>query len=97
MHEDLIRCFKHFELLYILSPMLHSEELEDVSLSLSLMVQITKKPESEIPIEVKSYIENNIIFAKDHMELLEKFGRYPHRNKVLGRTSTKDEEEYLNN
>jgi len=34
-------------------------------------------------------------YAESHMKLIERFGRFPHRNKVLGRTNTPEEEEYL--
>ena len=30
-----------------------------------------------------------------HREIIERFGRYPHRNHVLGRTSTPEEEAFL--
>jgi uncharacterized protein (DUF924 family) len=45
--------------------------------------------------EVSRFLENNLNFAKDHIEILTKFGRYPHRNEILGRTSTPEEIEYL--
>ncbi|MBO6521704.1 MAG: DUF924 domain-containing protein [Rhodospirillales bacterium] len=34
-------------------------------------------------------------FAVAHRDVIERFGRFPHRNAVLGRVSTPDEEEYL--
>ena len=34
-------------------------------------------------------------YAKLHKDIIETFGRFPHRNKVLNRTSTKKEKEYL--
>ena len=34
--------------------------------------------------------------AWEHFEVMTRFGRYPHRNKVLGRTNTDAEEAYLN-
>ena len=34
-------------------------------------------------------------YAIAHRDIIEKFGRYPHRNLVLGRTSTPEEIEYL--
>ncbi len=34
-------------------------------------------------------------FAKDHFEVIEKYGRYPSRNAVLGRESTDAEKEWL--
>jgi len=33
--------------------------------------------------------------AIEHMEIIERFGRFPHRNTVLGRQSTADEINYL--
>ncbi len=33
--------------------------------------------------------------AVDHAGIVMRFGRFPHRNRVLGRTSTRDEIEYL--
>jgi len=35
--------------------------------------------------------ENNLDFELKHKRIIEKFGRYPHRNKLLGRESTADE------
>ena len=34
-------------------------------------------------------------FAELHRDIIEQFGRFPHRNKVLGRENTPEEEEYL--
>jgi uncharacterized protein (DUF924 family) len=36
-------------------------------------------------------------YAKQHKEIVDRFGRFPHRNKVLGRMSTQEEEEFLKN
>ena len=35
-------------------------------------------------------------FWKDHTKAIKRFNRYPHRNKILGRESTKQEIEFLN-
>jgi len=37
----------------------------------------------------------NLEFELKHKKIIEKFGRYPHRNKALGRQSTNDEIEFL--
>ena len=37
----------------------------------------------------------NLDFELKHKRIIEKFGRYPHRNKVLGRQSTAEEVEFL--
>ncbi|HIL92141.1 MAG TPA: DUF924 domain-containing protein [Cycloclasticus sp.] len=43
----------------------------------------------------KNGIEANLAFEIKHKEIIEKFGRYPHRNNILGRSSTKEEVEFL--
>jgi len=35
-------------------------------------------------------------FAIKHKQIIERFGRFPHRNKILGRDSTPEEVEFLN-
>ena len=34
-------------------------------------------------------------YALNHLEIIERFGRFPHRNRTLGRNNTPDEDEYL--
>jgi uncharacterized protein (DUF924 family) len=36
-----------------------------------------------------------LYYAVVHREIIEQFGRFPHRNKTLGRVSTEKESEYL--
>lgn len=38
---------------------------------------------------------SNVDFAYRHKQIVDRFGRYPHRNAVLGRTSTPEELEFL--
>ena len=40
-------------------------------------------------------IQNNLDFEFQHKAIIEKFGRYPHRNKILGRESTAEERVFL--
>lgn len=40
-------------------------------------------------------LENNYNFELKHKVIIDRFGRYPHRNAVLGRTSTAEEIEFL--
>lgn len=40
-------------------------------------------------------LESNLKFERRHMEILQRFGRYPHRNAVLGRQSTAEEDAFL--
>lgn len=40
-------------------------------------------------------LEDNLKFEKLHKDIIDRFGRYPHRNAILGRTSTEEEREFL--
>lgn len=62
-------------------PFMHSEELADQERCVALMEQ-GGKPE-------------NIKYAEIHLDAIERFGRFPHRNVILGRKSTPEEVAYL--
>ncbi|TNE38761.1 MAG: DUF924 domain-containing protein [Alphaproteobacteria bacterium] len=62
-------------------PFEHSEDLADQKRSMQLF---TAMNDAEL-----------IRYAKAHYDIIEKFGRFPHRNKTLGRTSTSTEEAFL--
>ena len=51
----------------------------------------------EVAVELyrKNGTQGNLDFELKHKKIIEKFGRYPHRNKVLGRQSTAEEIEFL--
>ena len=40
-------------------------------------------------------MEDNLRFELRHKEIIDRFGRYPHRNALLGRTSTPEELVFL--
>jgi len=69
------------KLAFLYMPFMHSEKLEDQDLSVKLYKQ--------------SNLDNNIRFAEHHREIIRKFGRFPHRNKILERKSTEEEFKYL--
>jgi uncharacterized protein (DUF924 family) len=41
-------------------------------------------------------MEDTLRFELRHQAIIERFGRYPHRNAVLGRSSTAEELAFLN-
>ena len=45
--------------------------------------------------DIKKNNEKLLVMAKDHHDVLEKWGRYPSRNEALGRKSTEEETEFL--
>jgi uncharacterized protein (DUF924 family) len=68
------------EQLFAYLPFEHSESLEDQGLSCELM---------------KDFDAEQYRYAARHREIIERFGRFPHRNGILGRQSTPAEIEFL--
>lgn len=64
-------------------PFMHSEELKDQERSVALFTKLAEEGAWSVEWAIK------------HKEVIDQFGRYPHRNKILGRDSTREEEEYL--
>jgi uncharacterized protein (DUF924 family) len=38
---------------------------------------------------------DNLGYAEDHADIVRRFGRFPHRNRILGRTTTPEEQAFL--
>ena len=65
--------------LFLYMPFEHSEDLDDQRESVRLMSMLGD--------------ERLLQFALDHQDLIERFGRFPHRNMALGRANRKGEAE----
>jgi uncharacterized protein (DUF924 family) len=61
-------------------PFMHSERPEDLERCVALNEQVGGE---------------SLRFARHHRDIVARFGRFPHRNAVLGRTSTPEEERFL--
>jgi uncharacterized protein (DUF924 family) len=64
--------------MFVYMPFMHSEDLDDQTRSLGLFTALG--------------IENNIKFSKAHRDIIVKYGRFPHRNAVLGRETRPEEQ-----
>ena len=71
--------------MFLYLPFEHSEDLAQQSRSLALFDGLSAFPEMAEP----------IAYARRHYEVIARFGRFPHRNRILGRVSTPEEREYL--
>lgn len=69
------------ELTFLYMPFMHSEDLSDQDYSVTLFE--------------KASLKESLSFAKSHREIIRAYGRFPHRNRILGRTSSKAEILYL--
>ena len=66
---------------FLYLPFMHSESLAIHQVALQLYE--------------RNGLESNLEFERLHMSIIERFGRYPHRNAVLGRESTAEELVFL--
>lgn len=69
------------KLAFLYMPLMHSE---------SLLIH-----EQAVRVFSKPGLESNLEFEYKHKVIIEQFGRYPHRNEILGRTSTSEEIKFL--
>lgn len=65
---------------FLFLPFMHSEAMHDQHYSLELYGR---------------YCPRNLAYARDHCEIIERFGRFPHRNAELGRSTTPAEQKFL--
>jgi uncharacterized protein (DUF924 family) len=74
-------------------PFMHSEDMEMQKRSLALFGSLEREFTS--PGDLAEMLSNNRDYAGRHYAIINRFGRYPHRNKILGRESTPEEVEFL--
>ena len=67
------------KLLFLFMPLMHSENIDHQNLQVYLFDKYNF----------------NLEFSRHHRDLVKKFGRFPHRNEILGRMSTMEELDYL--
>lgn len=70
---------------FIYLPFEHSEDLAMQQQNIQLFNQLKDDP----------HTLKTINYAVRHLEIIKRFGRFPHRNQILGRASTPEEVEFL--
>ncbi|MDA8092539.1 MAG: DUF924 domain-containing protein [Betaproteobacteria bacterium] len=68
-------------LAFLFMPLMHSERLDDQDASVRLFAG--------------AGLADNLRWAEHHRDIVRRFGRFPHRNAILGRESTREEQDYL--
>jgi uncharacterized protein (DUF924 family) len=77
-------------------PLMHAEDREIQRTSLAVFRALADDAvNTGAPAEILDYVRMAQEFAGKHAAIIERFGRYPHRNAVLNRTSTGDEVQFL--
>lgn len=87
MHASLSPCQQAF----FFMPLEHAECADHQEMSVRLYERLSHRCEPEWRELTDGYAE----YAKSHRDVVLRFGRFPHRNQVLGRDSTAEELDYL--
>jgi uncharacterized protein (DUF924 family) len=72
-------------------PLMHSEELAQQE----RCVQLYRAFAAEVSGSAHANLQSRVGYAERHRDIVRRFGRFPHRNALLGRTSTPAESEFL--
>lgn len=80
------------ERMFFYMPMQHSESYDSQERSVEVFTELAQ---SDAPDFMKNYLLDAAKSARVHRDIVARFGRFPHRNSVLDRVSTADEQAYL--
>lgn len=77
---------------FLLMPFVHGEDLAMQQRAVDGYAKLLEGASDE---KVRADLEKSLKYGRMHMAIIERFGRFPHRNGILGRTSTPEETEFL--
>ena len=79
------------ERVFLYMPLQHAEDLNLQRRSVERFESLA----AEVGDAWREYFAENVYYARAHHDIIERFGRFPHRNRTLGRASTEEELRYL--
>lgn len=79
------------ERIFLYMPLQHAEDLDLQRRSVEQFGSLAAEAEDAW----RDYFTGNVHYAREHHDIIERFGRFPHRNRILGRESTEEELRYL--
>ena len=85
------RVFTPAEQIFAFMPLEHSESLADQQLCVALFTQLR----DQSPASIRDEMQGALDYAARHLRVVERFGRFPHRNAALGRPTTEAEAAFL--
>jgi uncharacterized protein (DUF924 family) len=77
--------------MFFYMPLQHSEELDVQDESVAAF----RRLHMEAPDALKETFASSLDYAQRHRAVVDRFGRFPHRNRILGRPSTPEELTYM--
>lgn len=91
LERDFDRQLSPVGTVFLLHPLHHAEDERDQDECVARYEALAAHAGTEWQV----LLDNFIAFARDHRDIVKRFGRFPHRNAVLGREATAAETEYL--
>ena len=79
------------ERVFFYLPLEHSEDRDDQQRSVTLFRELA----ASAPTDAMKTFAFFLNYSLQHQDIIEKYGRFPHRNKILGRESTPEETAFL--
>jgi uncharacterized protein (DUF924 family) len=79
------------ERMFLIMPLMHAENLALQERAISLMDRLV----GDAPAELRPVYSMGIEQSRKYRDIIARYGRFPHRNAILGRESTPDELEFL--
>ena len=76
---------------FLYMPLMHAETLALQDQCVACFAHLVE----DAPEWLKPRLQGNLDFARQHQGIIARFGRFPHRNAVLGRFTTPEEGEFL--
>ncbi len=89
-HTGQDKALKPIQRAFLYMPLQHFEDLQAQEAGVQLYERLAEE-NPEWPV----FAEGFTAFARLHRDIIARFGRFPHRNKILNRDSTAEEAEYL--
>ncbi|KAL7746605.1 hypothetical protein RI367_008005 [Sorochytrium milnesiophthora] len=94
MLDDAKTLYSPPELLFYYMPLMHAEDVECSKLSLQLFKELPKLVTDQ-DFAFAGFLGQSAQLAQQHADILNEFGRFPHRSAILGRPLTPEEAVYL--
>ncbi len=76
---------------FFLTPFMHSEDQSDQTFGIECLEDCGAR----CPTDWSAKVQSTISYAREHAAVIGRFGRFPHRNAILGREATREELEFL--
>lgn len=78
--------------LFCYLPLEHAERLDLQERAVTLIEALAEAPATA---DMRAFFASNADYARRHRDVIRQYGRFPHRNAILGRTSTPEEVAHL--